>query len=173
MGMNMIFTIFAFVFFGTLLVFNSNLIVNSLTLASENEVSLIAISEAQSVIDEAKEKSFDENTLSVEAPDSQAFSGTLGREGGETFPFPLDTLSSTGFRSSVNFDDVDDYNGYKRLVKASSGGGGDTVSVAVQYVSVSNPNTPAVGRTYAKKMLVTVKSPFLNQAYNLSYLFTY
>jgi len=173
MGMNMIFTIFAFVFLGTLLVFNNNVIVNSLTLASENEVSIIAFGEAQSVIDEAKTKAFDENTISVVVPDSTSFSATLGRES-ETFPSPCDTLSSTGYRSSVNFDDVDDYNGYKRLVKASSSvGKPDTVSAVVSYVVVANPDNVASGKTYAKKMTVMVKSPYLNQSYSIAYVFTY
>ena len=171
--MNMIFTIFAFVFLGTLLLFNNNVIVNSLALASENEVSIIAFSEAQSVIDEAKMKAFDENTISVVVPDSTSFSATLGREG-ETFPSPLDTSSSTGYRSSVNFDDVDDYTGYTRLVKTSSSiGKGDTVSADVRYVAAANPDSVVSGKTYFKKMTVTVKSPYLNQPYSISYVFTY
>ena len=171
--MNMLFTIFAFVFFGTLLVFDNNVLVSSISLSSENEVSLIAFSEAQSVIEEAKLKAFDENTVAGAVTDSTSFSVTMGREAGETFPYPVDTVSSALFKSSMNFDDIDDYNGYTRVVKTSSEGKGDTVITTVSYVKITNPDSAVSGKMYQKKMTVTVKSPYIPRSYSFSYVFAY
>ena len=59
MGTNLLFTIFSFVLFGTLLVSDNNLVTSAIQLSSETEVSQAAFALAQSVIDEAKTKAFD------------------------------------------------------------------------------------------------------------------
>ena len=177
--MNMIFTIFAFILFGALVLFHKNLVVNSVTLAAQNEMSLAAIAAGQSVIDEAKTKAFDNNTRGgVSVSDSSGLSSTMGpdstSEYGGSVP-SLDTLSLAGFKSSTNFDDVDDYNGYTRLVKLSpSGGDVASLSVRVEYVESANPDlTVASGKSYCKRMTVTIANKYLPGNYALSYVFTY
>ncbi|MDD8019527.1 MAG: hypothetical protein PHP42_14230 [Bacteroidota bacterium] len=56
------------------------------------------------------------------------------------------------------FDDVDDYNGYKRSASTASMTG-FTLTVSVYYVKQSNPNTSAPSQTYLKKIDVTVSNP--------------
>ena len=98
-------------------------------------------------------------------------SSTLGPESGESISFP-DTIGAAGYKSATTYNDVDDYNGYWRVVRTSSPKG-DTVRVAVNYTNVTNPDTPLGGKNYAKKMTVTVSSPFLSRSYSFSYVFSY
>ncbi|HEY6190984.1 MAG TPA: hypothetical protein VI215_01520 [Bacteroidota bacterium] len=171
MGTNLLFSILSFVLFGTLLVSDNNLVTSAIQLSSETEVSQAAFALAQSVIDEAKTKAFDQNTVAGEVADSSFMSATLGPNGGESIGFP-DTLAASGYKSSSIYNDVDDYNGYWRLVRTSSRKG-DTVRVAVNYANVGNPDASLPGRNYAKKMTVTVSSPFVSRSYSFSYVFSY
>ncbi len=179
MGANLLFTIFAFVFFGTLLVFDNNLIIANQTLSAENDMSVVAFSAAQSIINEAKSKAFDQRVAlsPSDLPDSSFMTpgDSLGPDSGEFVPSP-DTLTSTGFGSTIRFNDVDDYNAYHRLVRTSQARP-DTfyVSVAVQYVSYAAPDLPLTGsaRSYLKKMTVTLSTPYIPRPYTFSYIFSY
>lgn len=173
--MNMIFTIFAFVLFGALVLSNRNMMENSTTLASENEVALVALASAQSIIEEAKAKAFDQNTVGgVEVPDSAGLSTTLGRDGSEVATPSPDTLSATGFKSSTNFNDVDDYDGYKRLEQMSNGRDDKLYdSVSVKYVRFSSPEDTSATKTYLKKMTITVTTKYIPRPYTFTYLFSY
>ncbi len=179
MGVNLLFTIFAFVFFGTLLVFDNNLIIANQSLSSENEMSVVAFSAAQSIINEAKAKAFDQRVAlsPTDLPDSSFMTpgDSLGPEVGEVIPLP-DTLASSGFGSTTRFNDVDDYNGYRRLVRTSQTHA-DTlyVSVVVQYVTYSNPDVPVggPGRSYLKRMTATVSTDYIPRSYSFSHIFSY
>jgi hypothetical protein len=171
MGTNLLFAILSFVLFGTLLVSDNNLITSAIQLSSETEVSQAAFALAQSVIDEAKTKAFDQSTVSSEVADSSSLSPTLGPDGGESISLP-DTLGPAGYQSATTFNDVDDYNGYWRVVRSSSWQG-DTVRVAVNYANASNPDVPLSGKNYCKRMVVTVSSPFISRSYSFTYVFSY
>lgn len=184
MGYNLFLTIGALLLLGTLMVSTQNLVSfhDSNTLA--NEYILAAYGAAQSVIDEARTKAYDELTLAAPAADTSGFTavGSLGRDGsGESVP-AVDTMITTtpfsaaypGYRSAFRFDDVDDYNGYVRLVKASRGFEGDTVRVAVMYVPLDNPEAGATGfRTMCKLFRVTVTGKYLPRPVILPYTMTY
>ena len=171
MGTNLLFSIFSFVLFGTLLLSDNNIVTNSIQLSAETEVSNAAFGLAQSVIDEAKTKAFDESTVAGEVTDSTFMSSTLGPEGGESISMP-DTLSASGYRSASTYNDVDDYNGYQRLIRLSSQKG-DTVRVKVDYTNITSPDAVLSGKNYCKKMTVTVSSQFLPRSYSFSYVFSY
>ncbi len=179
MGVNLLFTIFAFVFFGTLLVFDNNLIIANQGLSAENEMSVVAFSAAQSIINEAKTKAFDQKVAlsPTDVPDSTYMTpgDSLGPESAEFVPSP-DTLTAAGFASAMRFNDVDDYNGYRRLATTSQTRA-DTLhlSVVVQYVTFANPDVPVAGaaRSYLKRMTVSVSSAYIPRSYSFSHIFSY
>jgi len=184
MGYNLLLTIGALLLFGTLLVSTQNLISYNETDSLENEYILAAYGAAQTVIDEAKMKAYDENSLTNPVADTSGFTaaGALGPDGGGEAVPAVDTIVSSfpftaqypGYPSSVRFDDIDDYNGYTRLVGSSRGFEGDTIRVSVAYVPIDNPGAGPVGcRSLCKEMTVTVTGKYLKAPVALSYGFTY
>ena len=146
-------------------------------IAEQNEYCICAISLAQSVIEEAKAKSFDQKS-NLAAPDSA--SNFLGTDGGTETIVQPDTLtgaspySSTnkGFLSTTKFNDVDDYNGYKRKVNTQRAEG-YSISTKVSYANPLDPNSTTGSKTFCKLMTVTVKSPYMPDSLTVSYAFTY
>lgn len=65
--------------------------------------------------------------------------------------------ATTPYRSisTTYFNDIDDYDGYTRTATAGNLTG-FLLSVSVYYVNSSDLETPASGRTYFKKIVVTV-----------------
>ncbi len=174
MNLNMIMTIFAVVLFGTLVLSDNTLITNSTRVTAEYEVTATCYALAQSIIDEAKTKAFDQNTVGVEISDTSSLSTVLGSDVGESITYN-DTLTSSGYLSTQRFNDVDDYNNYTRIVRNTSKAG-DTLIVRVAYANPANPDAAGwSGRSFCKKMTVTLKSQFIQRAtpYSLSYIFTY
>ena len=148
-------------------------IVNNKKIAMESEFIITATSLGQSVIEEAKNKAFDEKTLSDTVTVVGSLSSTLGREGSESASVPLpDNLLNNTFRSAVFYDDIDDYNGYKRIVNTPLSGN-DTINVQVAYVNQSSPYAVNANRTWCKKMTVTVTSAFISIPVVLTYIFSY
>jgi len=183
MGYNLLLTIGALLLFGTLLVSTQNLISYNETDSMENEYILAAYGAAQTVIDEAKIRAFDENTVATPVADTSGLTaaGSLGPDGGEAVP-AVDTMVSSppfsaqypGYPASARFDDVDDYHGYTRIVRTSRGFEGDTIRVSVAYVPIENPGAGPIGyRSMCKKMTVTVTGRYLPGSVTLSYGFTY
>lgn len=184
MGYNSFLTIGALLLLGTLLVSTQNLISYNETDTRDNEYILAAHGAAQSIIDEAKTKAYDENSVAANVADTSGFTsaGSFGPDGVAEAVASVDTSSTAspftaaypGYPGAVRFDDVDDYNGYVRLLKAARGFEGDTVRVKVEYVSLSDPGgSPASGRTSCKRMTVTVTGKYLSVPVILAYGFTY
>jgi hypothetical protein len=166
-----ILTIGALFLLGVFLLSANGLLADSSRLADENEYCLTSISIAQSIIDEAKAKSFDETTTTGNVPVATDLSPSLGPDASETIA-ATDTLSNGSFRSSSVFDDVDDYNGYHRQVSTSRVGGYD-VRVSVNYASLTAPDSVSPTRTFCKRMVVTVTNPYMTGPIQLSYAFAY
>ncbi len=169
MGSNMMLTIGAILLFGMFLSIANRLIVGNTQIASQNEYYITGLSLAQSIIDEAKTKAFDQYTkdsTTLVARTSLTAWNALGREAGEVVPSP-DTISAAvpysstnkGFMSAVKFNDVDDYNGYSRLVNTPRAEG-FRLSVTVNYGSETNPDSAVSTKSYCKRMIVKVTSPF-------------
>jgi len=180
MGTNVILAIGSLIIFGTFLSSSNRLMGVNTQIAEQNEYYISAISLAESVIEEAKTKSFDQLSVSksLALPDSASI--TLGREGlSETITMP-DTLVSTspysstnkGYLSMIKFNDVDDYNGYQRRVNTSRAEG-YTLSAKVNYANPVSPNTSSGPQTFCKVMTVTVKSPYMSDSLTISYAFFY
>ncbi len=181
MGSNIILAVGALIIFSTFLSSSDKLMIMNTQLAEQNEYYLTGLSLGESLITEAKTKAFDQNTVAgpVSVPDSM--SATLGTDGAaEVVPSPDTLITSSpytsvtpGFRSGVKFNDVDDYNGYRRKINTQRAEG-YTLSTTVVYASATYPDSTKAGtKTYCKKMTVVVKSPFIPDSISLSYAFLY
>lgn len=187
----MILTIGAVLLFGAFLSLSNRLMIGNNQIASQNEYYIAGISLAQSIIDEGKTKAFDQKTVSagVSSRSSLTSPDSLGRDGVSEQAVPTtDTLtaaspySSTnkGFLSSIKFNDIDDYNLYSRIVNTQRAEG-YKLKVTVGYTSETSPDSTSGTRTYAKKMIVKVTSPYFPKSSSsgsqdtltLSYVYTY
>ncbi len=134
-------------------------VLQNLGLEVENKVYLTAFSLADDMIEEIKQKAFDEETIVFRAinPDELTESPYLGPEFGE---------------SNVNlYDDIDDYNGYQRPISLPHAEN-YTVKCKIDYVLSSNPQQISLAQTFFKRVEVTVNSPYLRNQVKLSYVFT-
>lgn len=185
MGSNIILAIGALVIFGTFLSSSNRLMTTNGQIADQSEYSIAALSVGQSVLDEAKTKAFDQKTAgltsSIALPDSCTAAASLGREGAEATTVPaIDTLTraspfsalSPGYRSMDKFNDIDDYNGYKRRVNTARAER-YMVSVVVSYASPTYPDSAKATQTFCKVMKITVASPFMSDSVKLFYAFNY
>ncbi|NUN71196.1 MAG: hypothetical protein HUU02_15955 [Bacteroidetes bacterium] len=118
---------------------------------------------ANSLLTEIMTKDFDEYASSSDSwyANVTDFSTTPNPEWGEaSYVNPSGTADRWNPYRSVTtsyFDDVDDYNGYKRI--ATSGGlPGFELTVQVYYVNSTDLETPSSSRTYYKRIVVTVKN---------------
>jgi len=141
----------------TTLNFNSSYLYNS-NIEIENKVMLTAFSLADAMIEEVKARSFDEKTIQFTTvnPSMLTSSGSLGPEAGETY---------------AGFDDIDDYNGYQRLVSAPHAED-YTIKTVIQYVNGEKPDEVSAIQTFYKRTTVYVTSPYLKHAVKLSFIFT-
>lgn len=116
---------------------------------------------ANALLTEIMTKRYDEYATSSDSwyANTSDFSTTLGPFAWEAaYVNPGGTADRWNPYRSITtsyFNDVDDYNGYKRT--ATSGGlPGFLLTVEVYYVSTSNLELPSVSRTYYKRIVVTV-----------------
>lgn len=144
------------------------------------ETSLVAVSIAQTMIDEIQTKSYDLATAGgAKVYDSTAFTSPseLGPSSTEShnvpLPEPPDTTTPYKSISKVTgYNDVDDYNGYTRKAYSSLLGT-FTVVDTVYYVSESNPNQKSSTQTFYKKIIVTVRHPNMSSPLQLSDIAVY
>lgn len=128
--------------------------------AIANEALLTGTGIAQSLIDEITLKNFDEKTISgiVSTPDSLTPTISLGPETGES--------------DVTKYDDIDDYNNYKRTETLSRLG--NFVSwVKVYYVNPNSPDVMSLTRTFAKKIEVFVQNSFVTDTIKMYRIVTY
>jgi hypothetical protein len=139
--------------------FNTTVLENRTT-EIENKVYLTAFSLADDLIEEIKQKAFDEQTVEWRA-------------------IPADQLTpSTSFgpvdpgESTVNdFDDIDDYDGYEKAVSLPHVEN-YSITSHVDYVSATDPDEISSSQTYFKRITITVTSPYIRQPVMLSFVFT-
>jgi hypothetical protein len=127
---------------------------------------IVATSLANSLIEEAKEKAFDEVALDTTKVIASAndFSTTLGKDAGEVYP---------------NFDDFDDYNNLYYLdtlsLKNPQTGAPTSFEIrsTVVYVTDANPDVKSISKQYHKKMTVAVYSSAMLDTVKLTTVFSY
>ena len=139
--------------------FNATLLENRTT-EIENKVYLTAFSLADDLIEEIKQKAFDEKTVEWKAIPADQLSppNAFG---------PVDPGEST-----VNtFDDIDDYHGYQKAVSLPHVENYSVMST-VDYVTATDPDVTTSTQTYFKRITVRVTSPYLSHPVKLSFVFT-
>ena len=145
----------------------------SLILGLEMEATLNALSIAQSMLDEVMQKSYDEKTIGKIAYTYSDITqpASLGPETGEAINGIDSTYSGDGtfhdFKSKQTFDDVDDYNAYRRRVWDNRLGF-FYVTDSVKYVKETNPNADSPTATFYKVVVVVVSHPNLSRATDTS-----
>ncbi len=137
--------------------FNGALL-QSNTVDIENKVYLTAFSLADDLIEEIKQKAFDEKTLIFP---------TVNRS-------TLTSPNSLGVESEIYpyFDDIDDYNNFSRNADAPHSESYH-ISAKVYYVSESDADVKSSVQTFHKRVDVTVSSPYLNNDVILTFIFTH
>ena len=121
-----------------------------------NNAELVAMGLAQRILAEASTEAFDVICLSVPpvTPSQLTAPGGLGPAGGETYP---------------NFNDLDDFNNLSLADSTSLPSVLFNITAQVVYVNPNNPSQVSGSQTFAKRLRVTVTSPFLvNPANNQS-----
>lgn len=139
----------------TSLRFNGSLL-ETTTAELENKVYLTAFSLADDLIEEIKNKPFDEATKTFPVVSLS----------GLTLPADFGVPSKTSPR-----DDIDDYHNYARTISAPHAED-YLVTCVIQYVSNSNQNVVSTTQTYYKRASVTVSSPFLRNSVTLAFIFS-
>ena len=168
MGVNIMLALGSLVMFATFLGSSNKVMIGNNQLASQNEYYIAALSYGQSIIEEAKTKAYKEGS----------FLGTDATAEKVTF---ADTLTSKGFLSELKFDDVDDYDGYKRKVN-SPRAEGYIMTTTVNWADTTAPNTASITETSFKRMVVKITSPYfpkivksgveVSDTLKLTYVFT-
>ena len=173
MGVNMLLTMGGLILLGTFILYSNGLLFDNARIAENNEFVISAISLAQSVIDEAKTKSFDQKAIgaTVVSAESLTVPQALGADVGELLAVP-DTVGQNIPASVSRFNDVDDYNGYTRVVNTSRAEN-YMVQTTVSYASETNPDSIKTSRTFCKRMAVTVTSPYIPYPVKIMYAFVY
>ncbi len=143
------------------------------TVGLEMEANLTALSIAQTLMDEITTQEFDERTttgVKIYSTSEMTPIADLGQESGETSITWVDSayynLSGTtapydnggilhDFKSKAYFDDIDDYNGYRRKAYDYRMGYFD-ISVVIQYVIEDTPDSISSVRTNQKRIHIAV-----------------
>ena len=149
----------ALILFGLTMLSTNRYVVDQNESVIQREFEFYGISLAQTFIEEAKTKAFDEKVVNgaVTVVGQLTHWNSLGPDGGETHP---------------NFDDVDDYNGL--TLTDSTGSDEFTVSIEVGYVlAEADPETIVDNRSWYKRMNVTIANPYLIQPIVLGYVYAY
>ncbi len=124
----------------------------------ENKVYLTAFSLADDLLEEIKQRAFDEKTVTFKAitPGALTPAANLNKESGEEWP---------------NFDDIDDYNGYTKPVSLPHAEK-YKITCQVSYVQSDDQDQISFAQTYFKKVEIFVDSPYLRHQVRLAYIFT-
>lgn len=149
---------------GALLIFSlislrfDSAVLQNVEMEVENKVYLTAFSLADDLIEEIKQRAFDQQTLVFKSitPAALTPSANLGIESGEVWP---------------NFNDIDDYNNYSKPVSLPHAEN-YSVTCIVNYVQESDQDQLSSSQTYFKRVDIFVDSPYLGHQLKLSYIFT-
>ena len=139
--------------------FNTTLLENRTT-EVENKVYLTAFSLADDLIEEIKQKAFDEQTVEWRAIPVEQLT-----------PYSAFGPVDDDENSVIDFDDIDDYHGYQKSVSLPHVENYSVMST-VDYVSATDPDVTSSTQSFFKRITVRVTSPYLSHPVRLSFIFT-
>jgi hypothetical protein len=142
--------------------FNATLLENR-TVEIENKVYLTAFSLADDLIEQIKQKAFDEQTVVFRSINPEELTPI-----NKFAPSFRDTGEN---ENPSTWDDIDDFNGYSKSVSTPHVES-YTVGSTVEYVSASNQDLVSTTQTFFKRITVSVTSPYLSHVVRLSFIFT-
>jgi len=135
------------------MLFNSSYLQSS-SIEIEDKVYLTAFSLADDLVEEMKQKAFDEKTVDFQAiRKDQLTPSPLGPEG-EVWP---------------NFNDIDDYRGYEKNVDAPHAEG---YHVECDVVYCNADGSLSGTQQYYKKVTITVSSDYLPDPFQMYFIFS-
>ncbi len=126
----------------------------------DSEAGIEAVSVAQAMIDEMLTQAYDSVTVSQLVTNPTKFTSYLKLGADIDSEKTVTAYEREPFKSQVKFNDVDDYNGYSRIV-SSPYLGDFTVRDSIYYVSESDQTTYTSTQTWYKKIVVRVSHPNL------------
>ncbi len=126
---------------------------------NESKFGVLAISLAQSIIEDASNKAFDANTVGNPVYDKSLLTsvGGLGPSNTEHYP---------------DFNDFDDFNGFTKDV-TNLPSANYHISCRVFYIDAASPDVVSSIKTWNKKIVVTVTSTSSKDTVRLSSIFSY
>ncbi|HKB87927.1 MAG TPA: hypothetical protein VKD08_17245 [Ignavibacteriaceae bacterium] len=138
------------------LLFNSSVLQNT-TIEVEDKVYLTAFSLADDLVEEMKQKAFDERTVDFQAINKVQLTPyvSFGPDGTETWP---------------GYNDIDDYNGYKDTINTLPIAEGYVVQCDVNYCDATGSIT--INQDYYKKVTITVTSDYLRDPFQMYFIFS-
>lgn len=147
---------------GALMLFSITMLSTNRYMADQNdaiwqrEMEYYSLSLAQSFIEEATTRVFDEKEINGNPTIKDDFTDLddLGPDDGEVYP---------------NYDDVDDFNGFSAVDSTTRANFG--VIISVGYVQENDPQTVVNSKEYFKKMTVIISNNYLTQPVQVSYVF--
>ncbi len=145
----------------------------SSTLLTQVEVEYSAIAFAQGIVDEARNRAFDEVTVAGD-PEDQSIVGNLLLLGGGGIPNSFTAIGNLGpdtGEAYPNFDDFDDYHGLSII--RTTGYGDIAITATVIYVTENNVVANAGTRTTMKRLNVTASNPNMANPITIAYVKTY
>jgi len=142
--------------------FNSSVLEN-MTVEVENKAYLTAFSLADDLMEEIKQKAFDDQTV--------VFRSINPWELTPRNQFAPESVDSGETSDLSTWDDIDDYNEYTRPVSLPHFEG-YLVSCSVDYVTKNNVNLESLAQTFFKRVRVTVSSDYMRNPVTLSFIFT-
>lgn len=166
----MMLVIVAFAMLSTLALAINATITTTLTVSFESELALNAHSIAQSLLDEIVSQDFDEKVtggVKIYLETNMTPTGSFGPDAGEALPgginsFDIEDITKANFHSQRSFDDVDDYQNYKRRTKNLLGWVFEA-TVEIHYVSEANPDNVSEPQTWVKRVTVSVTNPHMTK----------
>lgn len=129
----------------------NGLILSKYSEAYDLQATLEAVSIAETKLDDATQKAFDEQSISkkIYVATDLTPPANLGPDPGET--------------SISKYDDVDDYNG-ATVTFATPTIDQFTVVYKVEYVTTANPDVVSSVATFFKRVTVTITNPYMTHA---------
>lgn len=154
----------SFLSLGALMIFSlislrfDSAVLQNVEVEVENKVYLTAFSLADDLLEEIKQRAFDQQTVVFKAitPSALTAAANLGKESGEVWP---------------NFNDIDDYHKYSKPVSLPHAEN-YTVTSQISYVQENNQDQISTTQTYFKRVEIFVDSPYLKHQLKLQYVFT-